>query len=159
MSNLSKPEEQKVDEQLAEFADLVLSSDEEWTMDEAVQQAEYLKLQQTVLKLKSATQHAQPDDETSARIRQKLMRKWENENKPVSPIKKFLQSLETSGLALTGGIVVVVSLLAIIFFAPSSINPGLPGAATGTLGDLWLPFVVISGIILLVIYFSLNRKR
>ena len=70
MDNFSKSPDQQLDNQLSEFTDQVLSSNEnEAKVQEVINQDELAQLQKTVLRMKAAVQAARMSGATNACIR------------------------------------------------------------------------------------------
>jgi len=152
MSKNSMSDEQKLDEQIAEFTDLVLGVDEEVEMNDIDQTDEFVRLQKTILQMKAAVQLARPDETTRARIHRNLLLATDQKSheKELRGRKRF------SGIAMASGFALLV-LLGVILLPLSGVNTSLPGTADGS--PAWVPFAIIAGMIGIAIITWLNRKR
>jgi anti-sigma-K factor RskA len=152
MNKNSMSDEQKLDEKIAEFTDLVLGADEEVEMNDVDQTDELIRLQKTILQMKTAVQRARPDETTRARIHRNLLLATAQK-----PHEKELRGRKSfSGIAMASGFALLV-LLAVILLPLSGVNTSLPGTADGS--PVWVPFAIIAGMIGIAIITWLNRKR
>jgi hypothetical protein len=158
MSKLSVIDEKKLDDQLAEFADMALSTGEETVMEEINQEVDLQKLQMAVLRMKSAAKSARPKVETGARIRRNLLAEWKDVHQPHHFIDRISVNLrKISGVTLAGGFALALLLGVFLIASPSPDSVPLTGAASGS--PDWVPFVVITGIILFFVFFWFTRRR
>ena len=153
---MTKPgnmEEQKLDDQIAEFADQALATDEEINMDNTSQTSDIFRMQKTILALKSAVKSAQPDEDVRARTRAKLLLAFEKESpkeKLIPTPRKVTKVVFASGLAL----LILVGLILPSYYET---NTPLTGTAEGS--PIWLPFVILAGIAIIVFIVWSNRQR
>lgn len=151
---------QKLDEQLAAFTDQVLSEDEVVEMMEDVtQQDEFIKLQKTVLRMKSATRRAYPGVDTRERIRTHLLAEWKADSKlKVSALKDRLGLQKFPAITLAGGFALVVLLGFLFVFWPSPEDMPL-GATAGDGPASLIPFFVFMGVAVVAIILWFRHKR
>ena len=145
--------EAKLDEQIAQFADQVLESDKEIEMNHSDQEAEFAKLQKTIIALKAAVKSAQPDENTRMRIHKNLLvavkkEKINENNRPIS--RKF------PNLAVAGGLAFLV-LIGLLLTPFPEITTSLSGSAEETSG--WLPLAIITGAVLIALIVWLKRQK
>jgi hypothetical protein len=145
--------EAKLDEQIAQFADQVIESNEAIEMNHTDQEAEFAKLQKTIIALKAAVKSAQPDENARMRIRKNVLitarkEKINENNKPIS--RKF------PNLAVAGGLAFIV-LLGLLLTPFPEMKTSLSGSAQETSG--WLPFVIITGAVLIALIVWLKRQK
>lgn len=146
-------DEKKLDDQLAEFTDLVLSEKNETNMQVSTTANELAELQETVLRMKSAAKKACADSNANARIRSRLMLEWKKEQRAKRTADKGF-NWNMPRLALAGGFVVLM-LIGVATLLPTGTTP-----LTATAGGLrqWSPFLILAGILVIVIIFWLNRR-
>ena len=147
-------EEQELDEKIADFADKVLSMNEEIKINDAQPGEEFLQLQKTILKMKAAARQARPDATTSARIRRNLLLSAKQEN--FSSNKSSENRKRFFGMALAGSFI-VVALISFLFFPAQPSGQSLTGTANGI--SPLTTIVIVLGIILIAIFTWNNRQR
>ena len=159
MDNFSKSKDQQLDNQLSEFTDRVLSSDENAAkVKEGINQDELMELQKTVLRLKTAVQTARISDMTNARIRSRLLEEWKNNRQaePHAP-KRFILKWTLPRIAMAGGlaILIIFVIFSITLFTPSA------ATLTGTADELqvWSPLLILAGIVIIVFLLWHNRHN
>ena len=153
MDNFSKPHDQQLDDQLSEFTDQVLSSDEnEAKMQEMMNQDELAELQKTVLRMKAAVQTARTSNVSNARTRTRLLTEWKK-NKQAS--KRFTWNWSLPRIAMAGGFAVLIIFGGITLFIPST-TP-LIGSANGP--QTWSPLFVLVGIVVIVLLLWHDRHN
>jgi hypothetical protein len=158
MNKLPRPDAQNFDEQLAVFTDLVLSQDEiVETMEEAEQQVELQKLQETVLRMKFATRQALPDVEIRERIRRNLLAEWQSGSRSASAGQKGASGLRKfPAISLAGGFALILLLGVLLVSLPDN-APLSAAAGDGSPG--WMPFFIFAGAIVVAIVLWFRHKR
>ncbi len=154
MDNLSKSQDQFLDDQLSEFTDRLLSGENETGRQETVSDRELSKLQESVVRVKAAIQQARPNPTVSIRIRTRLLKEWKQQT---NPPKRFLLKdffWPFPRLAIAGGALIAFILSVTTFFIPAT--PWLPGAAGGF--QTWTPFFILVGVILIVLFFWFDHR-
>jgi hypothetical protein len=157
MNNLPKSQEQSLDDQLSEFTDQVLSSDEnEAKVQEMVNQGELAELQKTVLRIKAAVQAARTSKAPSLRIRTRLMKELEQvkQSERQAP-KHFAWNWSWQLMALSGGLVVLFTFGLIMLLIPSTTT--LIGTADGL--QAWSPLIIIVGMVVIIFLLWHNRNH
>ncbi|MDX9990504.1 MAG: hypothetical protein RBS68_00515 [Anaerolineales bacterium] len=155
MSKNAMLNEKKLDEQIAEFADQILATDEDIDMKNFDQADELINLQKTILSMKAAVEIARPDKTTRARIRRNLILLTSQEENP-APQAARQKLRRISGIALASGFALII-FLGIVLMPFQESNPPLTGAAQ--LSQPWIPILVILGVVTIVIISWLNRQR
>jgi len=157
MDNFSKPHEQQLDDQLSEFTDQVLSSDEnEAKMQEMMNQDELAELQKTVLRMKAAVQTARTSNTSSVRIRTRLLTEWKkNKQAEQQASKRFTWNWSLPRIAMAGGFAVLI-IFGAVTLLKSSTTP-LIGTADGS--QAWSPYIILAGIVIIVLLLWHNRHN
>lgn len=154
---MPKPEDQQLAELLADFTDRILTSpNQEDVMAESDLNVsdEYVKLQNAVLKMKSAVEKAHPDETVRARIRRNVMLAT---SQGVDPSTERMQTLrKISGIAFAGGFALVV-LFGLLFFSAPDSDVSLAATAGGF--SFWASFVLIVTVVVIAIIAWFNRQR
>lgn len=156
------------EEELADFADQVLSENAEADQDPSAPDPEMRALQQTVLRLKKALPEDGPSDAAVFRMRQNIVRQWkQQENQPSSSWKRSLSLHKLFGLRWESQdrrrrktMVVYLGtalLLLLVSFPFLYDEPSLQPAASGHHWNASI-FFAVSGLILLGLWFF-RRKR
>jgi hypothetical protein len=154
MSKFTHNDEKRLDEQITEFADRVLDTNEEIDMDNINKADELAKLQKTILVLKAAVNNAQPDESVRARIHKNLQSAVRTEK---AREKTMLMPRKVSGFALAGGFALLI-LVGLVLTPLSGAELPLSGTAEGS--QVWLPLVVIiAGVAIITFLAWLNRQR
>jgi hypothetical protein len=156
MDKFTKTDAQKLDDELAEFTDLVLSDRDETEMEPeaSTNQVELAELKKTVLRMKAAVRAADPSGTAKAHVRARLLSEWKMTSQPSS--KRFNWPWSLPRLSLVGGLA-VLTLAGIVTFFLSPISTPLAGAAEGT-PFLALIFIVV-GIVIISIFLWLDRHN
>jgi hypothetical protein len=157
MNNLSKSQEQSLDEKLSEFTDQVLSSDKnEATVQDMVEQGELAELQKTVLRMKAATQTTRTNNAASIRIRTRLMKELEQVKQLERQAPKhFFGNWSWQRMALSGGLIVLFIFGFFTLLTPSTAT--LVGAADGL--QTWSPLFILVGMVVIVLLLWQNRNH
>jgi hypothetical protein len=157
MDNFSKSQDQQLDDQLSEFTDRVLSSDEnDSILREGIKQDELMELQKTALRLKAAVQIARMGGATNARIRTRLSEEWEiaKQAEHQTP-KRFNWNWSLPRTALAGGFAILI-----IFGVITLLNPlasPLIGTADGS--QVWTPLFILVGVVIIVLLLWRDRYK
>ena len=157
MDNFSKSPDQQLDNQLSEFTDQVLSSNEnEAKVQEVINQDELAQLQKTVLRMKAAVQAARMSGATNACIRARLLEEWKKTRQAERTIqKRLVWNWSLSRIALTGGFVILIIFSLTAIFIPSATS--LIGTAHGS--QAWSPLFIFAGIVIIVLLLWHNRQK
>lgn len=153
MNKLSPLQERLLDEQIAEFTDMVLS-DGNKDMELISDQIEVAKMQKAILRMKMAAGLAKPSLVARTRIRTKLFLEWQKSKQSrVSMFQSLIRGITLRPL-LAGALgLLFVSVLAVLF---RTTEVPLTGTALGE--QNWLPVFTILGIILIAILLWFNRR-
>ncbi len=156
MNKSSTPHEQQLDEQLSEFADLVLSGGSEEGMDKIANEEEMAKLQKTVLLMKAVAQQARTNPEAKARIHERLRAEWRKTRQAeIKKPKAFNWNWNSPRIAFAGGFIALIMVGIAALFIPAGIP--LTAAANGL--QSWSLFLIILGIGIIFLLFWLNRRK
>lgn len=169
-------EDRRLDDQLAEFTDQVLSRESTGEPQMAPETEELRKLQEVVLRLKENGTQRTTSPSFAARLRAVLQEEWRHaglasqNNQPAQPgfLKKFIQDAtqemhryveqsQPRTLALQFGAVLVVVLLVAAMILPPDSGGVLTGAA-GT-GAAIVPIIIVGGLLLVAIVIYLGRPK
>lgn len=155
MTNLPKPQDQELDDQLSEFTDLLLSAGNEIKMQETLNDDNLVELKKSALRMKAAVRMARPSAAVSARVRTRLLKEWKLQARQSEhlPFKRFAWPF--SRLALAGSLAILLILSITTIFFPTT-TP-LVGTAEGL--QAWAPLFIIAGITLIVIFVWFDRKH
>jgi len=145
--------ESRLDEELAQFADQALENNKELEMNHSNQDNNLARLQKTIIDLKTAVKSAQPDENTSMRIRKNLLIAARKERLSVNnmPIARKIPNL-----AIAGGLALFV-LIGLLLTPFPEIRTSLPGSAQETAN--WLPLAIITGAFLIALIAWLKRQK
>jgi anti-sigma-K factor RskA len=152
MTNL--PDDPKLDDQIAEFTDMVLDTNEEIDINDTDQQDELVRLQKTILQMKTAVQSAHPDAPTSARIRRNLLLAANKTSDSANTNSASRRRI--TGIAFAGGFALLVLLGFVLLPIPES---GIPLSGTANEASPLLGIIIAAGIILTAIIIWFNRQR
>jgi len=154
MNKFSKPQEQQLDDLLSEFADRVMSGENETNMQETIAQGELAELQKTVLRMKAAAQKARTTDNADVRIRNRLLMEWKKAREAERPApKRFIWNWTFPRLALAGGLAVLIIFSAVTLLTPSA----APLTATSSGSQPWSPLFIIAGLVIIALLLWHNR--
>jgi sterol desaturase/sphingolipid hydroxylase (fatty acid hydroxylase superfamily) len=156
MDKFTSADSQKLDDQLAEFTDRVLSDMDETEMelDDLTNQVELAELKKTILRMKAAVRTAYPSDMAKARARTRLLMEWKNTSQSKPKLFNFPWSLPR--ISLVGGLVVLILVGFATFFLPPTSNP-LTATAEGS--PVWAPIFIVVGIVIISIFLWLDRHN
>jgi hypothetical protein len=157
MNNLSKSQEQQLDDQLSEFADRVLSDENMTEVREVMNQVELAELQKTILLMKSAAQTARTNEDAAARIRTRLLTEWKKNKQTERQLpKRFVWNWTLPRIALAGGFAVLIIFSAVTLLRSSPTTP-LMGAADGL--GIGSPLFILIGIIVIIFLLWHNNRN
>jgi len=167
MADHLKPDTPDLDQQLANFTDEVLSDAQLETQAMMAQNQELRALQEIVLRLKRAFGTRQPDEAMANRVRSNLIAAWRQQQSDPQRDAWWQRWYRRIAGGQTGRVwrpiyalaVVIVVILATTLLFPASPAPGggLPGAAGGLAG--FIPALLILGVVLVVVYIWLTRRK
>jgi hypothetical protein len=156
MDKFTKTDAQKLDDELAEFTDRVLSDRDETEMEleASTNQVELAELKKTILRMKAAVRTADPSGTAKARVRARLLSEWKKTGQPSSKRLNWPWSLPR--LSLVGGLA-VLTLAGIVTFFSSPISTPLVGTAEGA--PVWALIFIVVGIVIISIFLWLDRHN
>jgi hypothetical protein len=156
MDKFTSADERKLDDQLAEFTDRVLSDRDETEMEseDLTNQVELAELKKTILRMRAAVRTAQPSEMARERVRARLLLEWKKTSQPNS--KHFNWPWPLPRLSLVAGLV-VLTLAGIVTFLVYPTSIPLTGTAEGAL--VWAPILIVAGIVIISIFLWLDRHK
>jgi hypothetical protein len=154
MDNPAMPDEKNLDEKITDFTDQILGAGKETVMNTSEMDDELIRLQKAILQMKAAVDAARPDQDTSERIRRNVLKATQPSFS--SRLKSFALQWKIPAVALTGASLLLVLIASLMIYSPESGNQ-LTGAAENAPG--WLPFIILTGIIVIAIITWFNRQR
>lgn len=145
--------EKQMDDRLAELTDRLLNN-EEVGVESTWTDSEFIELENTVRRLKSAAQVARPDSAAEGRIRARLASEWKQSTRP--RWNWTWPRLVTAGASAVFILTGVVGLLTTKDSGELTGSSGLAGAAENV--SVWAPAALLVGIILLIWLLLSNRN-
>jgi anti-sigma-K factor RskA len=157
MDKIPKSQDQRLDDQLSEFTDQLLSAENGIKAQETMNDGELDGLKKSILRVKAAARMARPGPEVSARVRARLLIEWKQQARQRQPerllFKRFAWPF--SRLALAGSLAILLILGFTTIFLPTT-SP-LMGTADGL--QAWAPLFILAGIALIIVLVWLDRHR
>ena len=155
MDNIPKSQDQRLDDQLSEFTDQLLSAENEIKAQETMNDGELDAFTKSALRVKAAARMARPGPEVSARVRARLLKEWKQQARQPERLsfKRFIWPF--SRLALAGSLAILLILGTTTIFLPNT-TP-LMGTADGL--QAWAPLFILVGIALIIVLVWFDRHR
>lgn len=145
--------EKQLDDRLAEITDRLLNN-EEVGVESTWTDSDFVELENTVRRLKSAAQAARPDAAAERRIRAHLASEWKQSTRP--RWNWTWPRLVTAGASAAFLLAGTIGLLGAKNFGGLSGSSGLSGAMGNT--SVWAPAALLIGIVLFIGLLLSNRK-
>jgi anti-sigma-K factor RskA len=156
MDKFTSADAQKLDDQLAEFTDRVLSEENETEMqsEDFTNQVELAELKKTILRMKAAVRNTHPNDMAKERIHTRLLLEWKKTSQSKS--KRFNWPRSLPRFSLVAGFVVLALAGIVTFLVNPNLTP-LTGTAEGA--PAWAPIFIVIGLVIISIFIWLDRHH
>jgi hypothetical protein len=156
MDNIPKSQDQRLDDQLSEFTDQLLSVDNGIKAKETMNDGELDGFKKSVLRVNSAARMARPGPEVSVRVRARLLKEWKQQQARQPERLTFKRfAWPFSRFALAGSLIILLILGITTIFLPNT-TP-LMGTAEGW--QAWAPLFILVGIALIIVLVWFDRHR
>jgi len=170
MTESPKPNDfEKIDDELARFADRVVANEEPEMSEMSGQNQELLALEQTVTRLDRMSRASEPESAMSSRIRANLVREWQRAGQRAGKSSFWSRWLSMPSVTQPqlAGIAAAIVALALVVLALPVLVTGFAAPVAGAAGNLDLSNIpawfVAVGIGLIgvagVLWFVFRRRR